>query len=190
MTLVRNRHTVLIVALLTSVVLLTYGNSVLNGFVWDDHDIIVNNEVNRDITNASSLFSSADSTVSGNQKAYYRPLNRLTYLLEYQIFGLNPSGYHLLSVLIHLLAVLLLYFVARFLFNDPVPAFIAALVFAVHPVNAEAVNFISARNSVLCAAFVLSAVLAFFFAAPPVQSRFTICQGCFFLPGSSARSRR
>ncbi|MGC1455713.1 MAG: tetratricopeptide repeat protein [Nitrospirota bacterium] len=183
MTIVRNRSTVLIVVLLTSVVLLTYGNSVLNGFVWDDHDIIVNNAVNRDITNAWSLFSSADSTVSGNQKAYYRPLNRLTYLLEYQVFGLNPSGYHLLSVLIHLLTVLLLYFAARFLFKDTVPAFIAALVFAVHPINAEAVNFISARNSMLCAAFVLSAVLAFFSAAATRTKSLYYLSGFLFFAG-------
>jgi hypothetical protein len=183
MTMARNKSTVLIVALLTSVILFTYGNSLLNGFVWDDHDIIVKNAVNRDITNAFSLFSSADSTVSGNQRAYYRPLNRLTYILEYQIFGLNPSGYHLVSVLFHVLAVILLYFVARILFNDPVPAFIAALIFAVHPVNAEAVNFISARNSVLCAAFVLSAVLAYFSAAPSRTKQFYYLSGLLFFAG-------
>jgi tetratricopeptide (TPR) repeat protein len=182
-TMVRNRSTVLIIVLLTSVILFTYGNSVSNGFVWDDHDIIVNNAANRDIANALSLFSSADATVSGNQKAYYRPLNRLTYLLEYQIFGLNPSGYHLASIFFHFLAVILLYFVARFLFNDPVPAFISALVFAVHPVNTEAVNFISARNSVVCAAFVLSGVLAFFSAASTRRRPLYFLSGLLFFAG-------
>ena len=88
----RNKSTVSMVVFLTFATLVTYGNSLLNGFVWDDRDIVVNNATNRDLSNFTALFSSADSTISGNQQAYYRPLNRLTYMLDYQIFGLRPAG--------------------------------------------------------------------------------------------------
>jgi hypothetical protein len=150
----RNKPTVLIVVFLTFATLLTYGNSLLNGFVWDDHDIIVNNVVNRDVANFLSLFSSADSTVSGSQKAYYRPLNRLTYMLDYQIFGLRPAGYHLVNIIIHLMTVILL-ICCHETFSPNPSRHSSRRYFAVHPVNAEAVNFISARNSPLAAFFVL-----------------------------------
>jgi tetratricopeptide (TPR) repeat protein len=142
----KEKPAVLMAALLMVAVVIAYGNSVLNGFVWDDHDIIVNNPVNRDVSFVGSLFLSADSTITGNQKAYYRPLNRLTYMLDYQLFGLQPFGYHLENLLIHLFNTLFLFFLARTLFSRLAPAFIAALLFAVHPVNTEAVNFLSALS--------------------------------------------
>jgi len=168
---------------LTLATLVAYGNSLQNGFVWDDHDIIVNNAVNRDIANFFSLFSSADSTVAGNQKTYYRPLNRLTYMLDYQLFGLHPAGYHFVNILIHLMTVILLYFVARELFTKSVPAFIAALIFAVHPVNTEAVNFISARNSSLAAFFVLLTLMTYLHAQAENNKSSSYLSGLFFLMG-------
>ncbi len=145
----------LMVGVLTLVTVVAYGSSIRNGFVWDDFDIIVKNTVNRDLSNIPVLFHSADSTLSGNQTAYYRPLARLTYLIDYQLFGLDAAGYHVENMLIHLAAVLLLFLLIRLLFGDNLLAFAAALIFAVHPVNAEAVNFLSTRNTLLAAVFVL-----------------------------------
>jgi tetratricopeptide (TPR) repeat protein len=179
----RNRQSLLVVLLLIAATLFTYGNSLQNGFVWDDHDIIVNNPVNRDINNIVSLFSSADSTVSGNQKNYYRPLNRLTYLLDYQMFGLHPAGYHAENVMLHLISAILLYFLALKLMGKAAPAFVAALIFAVHPINAEAVNFISARNSLLSALFVLLAAITYLHASANSRKTYYYLSGLFFLIG-------
>ncbi len=179
----RRISTVWIVLTLAAVTILSYGNCVLNGFVWDDHDIIVNNPTNRDLSQVWSLFGSPDSTVMGNQKEYYRPLNRLSYVLDYQIFGLNPAGYHLENLLIHLMTVILLYFAARMLFSEAIPAYLAALLFAVHPVNAEAVNFLAARNTLLSAFFVLLALLAYRRAATGHAKAYYCLSGLFFLLG-------
>jgi tetratricopeptide (TPR) repeat protein len=179
----RKKPAFLTVVFLVLATLLTYGNSLFNGFVWDDRDIIVNNTVNRDIDNFSSLFSSADSTVSGNQQNYYRPLNRLTYMLDYQMFGLRPAWYHLENVIIHLITVILFYLVARRLITETVPAFIAALIFAVHPVNAEAVNFLSTRNSLLSALFVLLTLITYFHAGAAGKRPYYYLSGLFFLMG-------
>ena len=179
----RNKPAVFRVLVLAGAILLTYGNSLLNGFVWDDRDIIVNNVVNRDSANFRSLFMSADTTVLGDQKSYYRPLNRLTYMLDYQMFGLRPAWYHLENVIIHLMTVILLYFVAIRLFAEPVPAFIAALIFAVHPVNAEAINFISARNSLLSAFFVLLTLITYLHAETRNRKPYYYLSGLFFLMG-------
>jgi tetratricopeptide (TPR) repeat protein len=179
----RSRPTILIVVVLTCAILLTYGNSLLNGFVWDDRDIIVNNAMNRDLSNFAVLFSSADSTISGNQQAYYRPLNRLTYMLDYQIFGLRPAGYHIENIIIHLITAILLYLMALKLIGKPVPAFIAALIFAVHPVNAEAVNFISTRNSLLSAFFVLLTAITYLHAEAVNKRSYYYLSGLFFFMG-------
>jgi tetratricopeptide (TPR) repeat protein len=148
------RAAMLFLAVLTIAV---YGNSLVNGFVWDDEFIIVNDPMVRDRSGATSLMLSPDVV-----KPYYRPLNRASYLLDYRLFGLRPAGFHAVNVLIHLLNVLLLYLLGIRLFRARVPAVLAAALFAVHPVNAEAVNFLSARNTLLSLFFVLSSILVFY----------------------------
>jgi hypothetical protein len=147
------RVTMLLLALLT---LAVYGNSLINGFVWDDEFIIVNDPAVRNLSEAPALMLSPDVV-----KPYYRPLNRLSYLLDYSLFGMRPAGFHAINVLFHLLNVLLLYLLGLRLFRSPAPAVLAAALFAVHPVNAEAVNFLSARNTLLSLFFVLSSILVF-----------------------------
>ncbi len=148
-----NRAALLFLALLT---LAVYGNSLVNGFVWDDEFIIVNDPAVRDLSGAATLMLSPDVV-----KPYYRPLNRASYLLDYQLFGMRPAGFHAVNVLIHLLNVLLLFLLGLRFFRTAAPAVLAAALFAVHPINAEAVNFLSARNTLLSLFFVLSSILVF-----------------------------
>lgn len=145
--------TLLCLTLLTVVV---YGNSLVNGFVWDDEYIIVHDPAVRDPSGAAALLVSPDVV-----KPYYRPLNRASYLLDYQLFGMHPAGFHAVNVMIHLLNVLLLYLLGLRLFRAAAPAVLAAALFAVHPINAEAVNFLTGRNNLLCLFFVLASILAF-----------------------------
>jgi hypothetical protein len=148
-----NRAALLFLAILTIAV---YGNTLVNGFVWDDEFIIVNDPAVRDLAGAANLMLSPDVV-----KPYYRPLNRASYLLDYQLFGMRPAGFHAVNVLIHLLNVLLLYLLGLRFFRSAIPAVLAAALFAVHPINAEAVNFLSARNTLFSLLFVLSSILAF-----------------------------
>jgi tetratricopeptide (TPR) repeat protein len=148
-----NRAALLFLALLTITV---YGNSLVNGFVWDDEFIIVNDPAVRGLSGATTLMLSPDVV-----KPYYRPLNRASYLLDYRLFGMRPAGFHAVNVLIHLLNVLLLYLLGLRFFRTAAPVVLAAALFAVHPINAEAVNFLSARNTLLSLFFVLSSILVF-----------------------------
>ena len=147
------RPALLFLALLTIAV---YGNSLVNGFVWDDEFIIVNDPAVRDLSGATTLMLSPDVV-----KPYYRPLNRASYHLDYRLFGMRPAGFHAVNVVIHLLNVLLLCLLGLRFFRTAAPAVLAAALFAVHPVNAEAVNFLSARNTLLSLFFVLSSILVF-----------------------------
>ncbi len=140
---------------------LSYANTAANGFVWDDNDIIVNNPQNRDLSAIPSLFASVDRTQTGHHAEYYRPLTRLTYVVDHQLFGGDAPGYHIENAFLHALAALALYLFVRAAFLDPRAAFAAAVVFAVHPVNSEAVDFLSTRNTVLAALFVFLSLFAY-----------------------------
>lgn len=133
-----------------------YANSISNGFVLDDDFIIVNNPTTHQLSSLRHVLFSPDVV-----KPYYRPLNRASYLIDYQLFGLNPGWFHAVNIVIHLLNAVLLYLVARRLLGDQDAALIAALLFAAHPANSEAVNFISARNTLLALCFSLASLLAF-----------------------------
>ncbi len=178
------RHLPFFLILLVAVGLV-YGNSLSNGFVWDDNEIIVNNPVNKDMHSIGTLFGSADdlAAAAGVHAPYYRPLNRLTYIFDYQMFGLNPVGYHAENLLIHLASVLCLYLLAVWLFGEQFPALTTALLFAVHPINAEAVNFISGRNNLLATLAVLLSFLTFVHGEESHKVRYRYVAGVLFLMG-------
>jgi len=87
----------------------------------------------------------------------YHPLTMLSYMADYSLWGTNPVGYHLQSLLWHVVAATALYSVFLRLRIAPVIAAIAVLVFAVHPQRVESVVWISERKDVMCAAFYLLA---------------------------------
>jgi len=168
------RTSLLILAVAT---LLVYSVSFFNKFVLDDEVIIVNNPQTMSLRNIPEVVLAPDII-----KPYYRPLNRATYLLDYRMAGMNPAWYHGANVLIHLGNVILLYLVSLRLLPDRTAALIAALLFAVHPANSEAVNFISARNSLLALFFSLAAFLAFL-EARGMGKRLPLLSALFFFCG-------
>jgi tetratricopeptide (TPR) repeat protein len=92
--------------------------------------------------------------------AAIRPLTRSTFWAERRLFGLEPAGYHLLPVALHLGSAFLLFRLVRRLGADwpPGTAESAALLFLVHPLATEAVTYLSGRASLLAAFFSLLAV--------------------------------
>jgi hypothetical protein len=135
-----------------------YANSLGNGFVWDDRVIVVG-PADAESPSLMDLLGRGDG-VKDEDIQYYRPLNRMTYVIDRSLYGDDPIGYHVENVAVHLITVLLLFFLARRLFGEFAPALAASLLFAVHPIHTEAVDFISARNGMLAAMFALAAFLA------------------------------
>lgn len=149
-------HPLLPPLILAAVALGVYLITLANGFVWDDGYIIVENPATRSFTSLRDILLSPDIV-----KPYYRPLNRASYLLDFQLFGMNPAGFHAVNMVLHALNVLLVYLLGRRLFSAGPAALVAALLFAVHPINVETVTFISARNNLFALFFALSCFLAF-----------------------------
>jgi hypothetical protein len=163
--------------ILAAATLLVYSVTLFNKFVQDDEVIIVNNPQTLSLRNVPEVMLAPDII-----KPYYRPLSRATYLLDYRIAGMNPAWYHGVNVLIHLGNVILLYLVCIRLLPDKAAALVAALIFAVHPANSEAVNFISARNTLLALFFSLASFLAFL-EARGMGKRLPLLSALFFFCG-------
>ncbi|TSK05007.1 MAG: tetratricopeptide repeat protein [Geobacter sp.] len=141
---------------LAAATLLVYSVSFFNGFVLDDEMIIVNNPQTLSLRNVPDVLFAPDLV-----KPYYRPLNRATYLFDYQIAGMDPAWYHGVNIVIHFGNALLLYLICRRLLSDRWAALAVGLLFAVHPANSEAVNWVSARNTLMALFFSLASLLAY-----------------------------
>ncbi len=152
-----NRKAFIFLLLLTGII---YSNSLLSGFVWDDKPLIIRKQAFfSHPSNVFDLLDSADTDFSNVKTPYYRPLNSLSYMLDHYLWGVHPFWYHLENVLLHVLVVALFYLLLLEVFEDRRLAFFAAVLFAVYPVNAETVDFVSARNTLFCALFSLASLL-------------------------------
>ncbi|MFH1038012.1 MAG: tetratricopeptide repeat protein [PVC group bacterium] len=138
-----------------------YAGSLGNCFVWDDENLVVENHSIRSPAAVPGFF--AAGLFRGIRGNFYRPLQALSYAADYQCWGVNPFGYHLSNLLLHIVnSVLVLRILTMIGGRRPI-AFLAALVFLIHPVQTEAVAYVSGRADLLAAFFVLLSL--FFFLA-------------------------
>lgn len=139
--------------------ILVYANSLLNGFVWDDRALILNNKFITSVKNLELLLH-RDYYLSPQTTDPQRPIMTISLILDYAVWKLNPLGYHLTNIFLHILNTLLLFIFVRFLARRET-AFLSALIFGVHPILTEAVNGINFREDALATFFYLLAFIAF-----------------------------
>ena len=137
--------------------IIVYSNSVYNGFHYDDFHSIVNNFHIRNIDNWMSYFLSTESFSVDKAKSMYRPILLLTYAINYYVGGYDVIGYHVVNISIHVCNAILLRAVIIGLGYSFSAGLSAALLFLVHPIATEPVNYISSRSDSLAAMFYLSA---------------------------------
>lgn len=142
--------------LLAVIAFIIYCNSLWNGFVWDDAVVIVANIPL--ISNPLDIFSSIDAGRSVDVAPYYRPLSLFSFYIEYRLHALNPFLVRLSSLIIHACNTFLVYQLASYVYGWRKAALFATLLFAVHPIHAEAVDFNSARSTLLVTLFSLLAI--------------------------------
>jgi hypothetical protein len=134
--------------LLFALTLLAYLPVLRGGFIWDDDDYVQNN------ANLRSGRGLVDTWLAPRTSPQYYPMVFTTFWVEHQLWGDRPVGYHVVNVLLHATAAALLW---RVLTRLDVPApMLAACLFAVHPVHAESVAWVTERKNVLSAVFVLA----------------------------------
>jgi len=156
----------LLLALLLLVTALVYAPAMRGGFVYDDHRLVERNPL---VVEGSAADAFTTDLSGGGGWQIYRPLVALSFQLDHALFGLRPLGFHLVNLLWHLVAVLALAALVRSLVatlgppggDGSLAALLAAGLFALHPVQSEAVIWISRRADVMGGALALAALLAF-----------------------------
>jgi len=132
---------------------LPYLPALRGGFVWDDEPLITSNLLLRTSSGLGEIWA-------GSRTADYFPLTNTVFWIEHHLFGNNATGYHALNILLQAANALLLW---RILLRLKIPgAFLAGLIFAIHPVHAESVAWISELKNVLSMFFFLISALFFF----------------------------
>ncbi len=143
--------------LLFAAAVITYARSLHNDFViWDDDSLVTLNPLTQHFTwkNILGAFSSYDPEL-------YVPLTILSFQIEHLLFGFAPFFFHLDNLLLHIVNAGLILLLLERLGLKRTTAFFAALVFTVHPLNTEAVAWVSARKDLLAALFSLTALLSY-----------------------------
>ena len=157
-----------------SAVLLS-ANSVLNDFAYDDNPVIVENPALQDLgTLPEALISPYWPNEYGRDLGLWRPAATAFYGIQWAVWGENPAMFHLVNVLLHGVVTALVVLVLAELAPLAL-AFVAGLLFAVHPVHVEAVANVVGLAEVLSSALYLGACLVFLRAGKRIT----------FLPGAA-----
>ena len=153
-----------------------YGISLANPFIADDIPQILNNPLVHDLQYIPAIFSSSTffSIQSGGSTGiYYRPLMMAIFNLFYAFFGASPFSFHLFQVSLHIANTIFIFLLLK-KFLAPTLALILAVIFLIHPLNAESVIYISNLQEVLYTFFGLTALYILQFKKFEFRNQLTI----------------
>jgi hypothetical protein len=149
------------VALIAVAAVVAYFPSINGGFVMDDNELIINNQL---VKAANGLYFFWCTTETPD----YWPVTNSNLWIDWRLWGTHPGGYHSTNLILHVLEALLIWVILRKL---SIPgAFWAALIFALHPVNVESVAWISQRKDMMAMLFFLLSILWYLKADMPTTS--------------------
>jgi protein O-mannosyl-transferase len=138
------------IAVIILVAFIAYLPTLSNEFVWDDDALLTNNDF---IKSPDGLYKFWYAT----EQMDYWPVTYSTLWIEWRLWGMHSTGYHINSLILHIVASLLIWVILKKL---SIPgAFLAAIIFAVHPVNVESVAWIAQRKNLMAMLFFLLSIL-------------------------------
>jgi len=172
-----NRSRLLPAVILPVLSFAVYANTLAGGFVYDDISQVLENLWIRDVRYLPEIFSKSVWNFQGNVTSnYYRPLMHVIYMANYHLFSLAPWGFHLVNVLFDAGNTVLVFLLAVRLFGGSAgrtgvvtgksadfssPPFLAALLFATHPIHAEAVAWVAGLPDLSYSFFFLLSLLLY-----------------------------
>ena len=168
------------VLVLTFVVLIP---TLRNGWITlDDPIYILDNPLIKDLSWESIKLMFTTLQVNGS----YNPIVLLSWAIDYHFVGLNPGLFHFTNLILHLLVVLLVFFLSLKLSNNKLVAFGTSLLFGIHPMHVEAVAWVTARKDLLYTLFYFSGLIAYFFYQEELKETkkrkwILVCFICFVL---------
>ena len=148
-------------AIVLAVTFLGYLGTLRYDFVYDDVHVIVENGSVHSWRFLPRYFTEHLWFFEPGMTNYYRPIFLVWLVLNHTLFGLNPIGYHLTTVLAHVTVTLLVFHLTRRLTGDQATAAIAALLFGLHPAHIEGVAWVSGVSETLLAIFFIGSFLCY-----------------------------
>src|SRR6266496_3896154 len=143
---------------LVAITWLVFGQTLGHDFVnFDDHVYVYENpQITRGLT-VDGLIGAFTHTHARN----WHPLTTISHILDCKLYGLKAGGHHFTNVLLHTIAVLLLFLLLRQMTGALWQSVFVAGVFAIHPLHVESVAWVSERKDVLSAVFFMLTLLAY-----------------------------
>jgi len=149
---------IVLCVLIAGVTIALYSPVIGHSFVvLDDHDYVVANSH----IHGGLSWNTIKWAFASTEAANWHPLTWLSHALDYQLFALNPVGHHLDSVLIQALNAVLLFLLLAWGTKRVGASLLAAVLFALHPINVESVAWVAERKNVLSTLFLLLAIGAY-----------------------------
>jgi len=143
---------------LSAITWLVFGQTLTHDFInYDDQVYVYENEQVSNGLTLNGIVWAFTHSVSGN----WHPLTIATHMIDCQLYGLDAGGHHCTNVVLHTLAVLLLFFVLREMTSAIWPSAFVAALFAIHPLRVESVAWVSERKDVLSAVFFMLTLAAY-----------------------------
>jgi tetratricopeptide (TPR) repeat protein len=152
-----SRNNLIAIAVIITITILLFWEATSNGFTdWDDDLYVVNSELIKTLGWDSLI--SYFTTFTAN---LYTPLVTLSYAIDYQLYGMIATGFHGTNLFLHVLNSALVFMVTFVLFKRTFVAALTALLFSIHPLQTEAVVWISSRKDLLFTFFYLLGIIAY-----------------------------
>lgn len=145
---------ILPIVLLIAVGFFIYFNSFGNQMFWDDNDGILNNAYIKNWQYWPKFFTENLIAGSGLVSNYWRPMLLTVFSFEWHLWQDNVFGYHLINTLFHIFNAILLFLILKICLKKKWPVLFLALIFLVHPVQTEAVTYVSGLADPLSAFFI------------------------------------
>jgi protein O-mannosyl-transferase len=144
------RSTLIVCVLLVGITWAVFGQTLRHDFVnYDDHVYVYENPL---VTNGLSLHTIVRAFTQPHARNWH-PLTTISHMLDCRLYGLKAGGHHFTNVLLHTVAVVLLFLLLRQMTTALWPSAFVAAVFAIHPLRVESVAWIAERKDVLSAVF-------------------------------------
>jgi len=147
-------------------------------FNYDDDVYVLNNAH----VKAGLLWQTIRWAFTSTEYSNWHPITWLSHATDCQLYGLNPAGHHLTSVLFHTLNVVLLFLLLAYATKATGRSFLVAALFAIHPFNVESVAWIAERKNVLSTFFFLLTIAAYgWYTLKPYLKRYLVVAALFVL---------
>lgn len=173
-----------ITILLTILILsgfLVYFNTLKNPLFWDDYDGILNNVYIKDFRYWPKFFTENLIAGAGFLSDYWRPMVLMVFSLGWHLWKDNVVGFHLVNIILHITNAILLFFVLFKIIRKETLCFLIALIFLIHPLQTEAVSYVSGIADPLSVFFIFLSLLSFVVFIESQKKKFLITTSIFYI---------